>query len=59
VTRRICVVQFTGRPLSQAAARLIDVFKENFSAPFGQPAELPEISSFPPLVAVAQKGRRG
>jgi DNA-binding transcriptional LysR family regulator len=60
VTRRIGVIQFSGRPLSQSAGRLIDVFKEQFASPaLDRPAELAEISSFPPLVAVAQKGRRG
>jgi DNA-binding transcriptional LysR family regulator len=57
VTRRICVVQFGGRPLSQAAARLIEVFKEQFAEP-RRAGELAEISAFPPLVAVAHKGRR-
>ena len=59
VTRRIGVIQFSGRPLSQSAGRLIDVFKEQFAAPaLDRSAELVEISSFPPLVAVGQTSRR-
>ena len=48
VMRRICVVRFSGRPLSQSAARLIGLFKDNFAdRGSGLAGELTEIPSFP------------
>lgn len=56
VTRRVSIVQFRGRPLTTTAASLIEVIRQQCDS--SGPSVPSDISSFPPLVAVSQKGRR-